>query len=111
MSEERKEYQGRVSKDPAHNEGLDMQQRLSNLEHDTSQIYTVIYEDRERRLEDKLRRRKYDEYLDKLLEREQQTEEFWKEAKQKLVVQGAWTAIGIVCFALWFTFKEQIKGP
>lgn len=105
-----KMYQGLISEDPKENEKLDMTVRMSNVEHEIINARKLIIEDYHRRKEDVERRKKYDEFLDVLMDKAKEDQEFWKEAKKKIILQGAWASIGIIGYALWYTLKSQAKG-
>ena len=95
-------YQGKISSLPEENEKLNVPERLSHIEHDIIMNYTLLTESIEKS-------EKYEKYLDKLMQREENSAEFRKAAKLKIVTSGILSGLGLICMAVWYAAKDIIK--
>lgn len=95
-------YQGKVSTDKATNESKEINERLSNIEHDIIMNNSMVQESIDRN-------KKYDDFLDSLMEKAEYEKNFWHEAKVKLTVSSMWSAIVLIAGACVFAAKEYLS--
>ena len=92
----------RVSDDPEHNHKLEQPVRLANLEHDIVLNTTILGEI-------VAQNEKYADYLEVLIERENDALKFWSDIRKKLATATIIGAVGLLFTALWFAMKAYIK--
>lgn len=92
------------------NVNLPTGERMSRIESHVTSIYKIIVEDQNRRKEDREKQRKYDEYLDKLMQRELEDAEIRKTVMLKLVSNGAWATVVGLGSAIVYIVTENFKN-
>jgi len=91
------------------NRDLPIEQRMANMEEDMAAATGLIEELCFRCKEESERREKYDTFLDHLIQKAEYEENFWREAKMKIVVSGIWACLALIASACAFTLKEWLS--